>query len=124
MLLAANPGRHGRPKDDAVEVFNFCSNSISFFLGLFWFAAFAAIELYMKLDCGAGCAPWVWPNANDIIRADERFDASHWPNGTEFCYPVSGSSAEGTDEGTKGWSDKFPLGPAVSPRAKRSSRHP
>jgi len=50
----------------------------------------------------------MWPNAPTIVRADERFNESYWPEGTEMCSPVAGSSTDGTDEGT--WQGA--LGPA------------
>jgi len=88
-----------------INSFSIC---MSLCIGIFWFSAFGAIRLYMTLDCGSGCEMFIWPNASDLIRSDERFDPTMWESGTEMCAPVRGSSAEGVTEGTQ----NFKLGPA------------
>lgn len=76
-----------------------------------WFASFSGIELYMDLNCQAGCEPFLWPPTNTSrpkLIINPRFKEDAWPVGTKMCYPVAGQGEDGgTLEGKY-----FPSGPA------------
>lgn len=104
----ANEGAIDTKTKDARIGYHICSCCLNIMIGLLLFSSFAAIQLYMELDCGSGCEPWVWPNATAAIQADPRFNAAYWPAGTEMCSPILGESIAGPGEGTQ----NFTLGPS------------
>ena len=132
--MKAPPTDKGKKKDEMMKTYSIMSGCMSFFVGLWWFSFTASIELYMnvrallaslpachapppdsfppppQLNCGAGCSVFVWPDATDLVKADPRFDATHWANGTAMCYPVKGESAPDADYGTR----MFKLGPGYA----------